>query len=128
MRGSLSDRGRVLLVLGPPSYIGRSALLRSNDIMTGLKTNETVLIRDARGRTALTRVATSNRGAITPGDVEGEVEIWYYRQDRIPKGLPFQELRYNFITKEGYGVGVFQKEARELLALQRATRLLKTGS
>lgn len=127
-RGSLSDRGRVLLVLGPPNYIGRSALLRSDDIMTSLKKSETVIVRDSRGRTSLQRVSTSNRGAITPGDIEGDVEIWYYRKDRVPKGVPFQELRYTFITKEGYGVGVFQKDARELLALQRATRLLRTGS
>lgn len=128
VRGSLSDRGRVLLVLGPPSYIGRSALLRSDDIMTSLKTSERVLVRDNHGHTSVQRLPTSNRGAITPGDVEGDVETWYYRKDRIPKGVPFQELRFGFITKEGYGVGVFQKDARELLALQRATRLLRTGS
>ncbi|HSB64730.1 MAG TPA: GWxTD domain-containing protein [Thermoanaerobaculia bacterium] len=125
VRGSLSDRGRVLVVLGPPSHVGRSALLRSNDVMTGLKTTETVVVRDARGRTSVVRVPTQNRGQITPGDIEGDVETWYYRKGSVPKGIPFQELRYTFITKEGYGVGVFQKDARELLALQKATRLLR---
>lgn len=128
VRGSLSDRGRVLAVMGPPSYIGRSALLRSNDVMTDLKTNETIVVRDAQGRSALVRVPTTNRGSITPGDIEGEVETWYYRKDRVPKGVPFQELRFTFLTKEGYGTGVFQKDARELLALQKATRLLRQGS
>ncbi len=128
VRGSLSDRGRVLVVMGPPTYIGRSALLRSNDVMTSLKTTETTIVRDSRGRTALIRVPTENRGQITPGDIEGDVETWYYRRDRVPKGIPFQELRFTFFTKEGYGVGVFQKDARELLALQKATRLLRAGS
>ena len=128
VRGSLSDRGRVLVVLGPPSYIGRSPLLRSNDVMTSLKTTEPVLVRDARGRTAVIRMPTTNRGGITPGDIEGDVEIWYYRKDRIPNGLPFHDLAYRFYTKEGYGTGVFQKDARELLALQKATRLLRPGS
>jgi hypothetical protein len=114
--------------MGPPSHIGRSALLRSDDIMTSLKQSESVIVRDYRGRTSIQRVSTTNRGAITPGDIEGDVEIWYYRKDRVPKGLPFQDLRYTFITKEGYGVGVFQKDARELLALQKATRLLRPAS
>ena len=127
VRGSLSDRGHVLLVMGPPTYIGRSNLLRSNDPMTTLQSTQTAVIRDARGRTSITRVATKGHG-VTPGDIEGEVQNWYYRKDRIPKGVPFQDLQFTFFTKEGYGVGVFQKDAREFLALQRATRLLRSGS
>jgi hypothetical protein len=65
---------------------------------------------------------------VTPGDIEGEVETWYYRSDRIPKGLPFRDLEFHFYTKAGYGTGVFQKDPRELLALQKATRLLRPGS
>jgi GWxTD domain-containing protein len=128
VRGSLSDRGRVLLILGPPTYVGKTPLLRSDDIMTSLKTTEPVIQRTASGGAAIVRVATTNRGFVTPGDIEGEVEIWYYRSDRIPKGLPFHDLEYRFYTKQGYGTGVFQKDPRELLALQKATRLLRPGS
>ncbi|HMA28727.1 MAG TPA: GWxTD domain-containing protein [Thermoanaerobaculia bacterium] len=127
VRGCLSDRGRVLLVLGPPSYVGKMPLLRSNDIMTSLKTTEPVIRTSPSGGASIVRVPTTNRGKVTPGDVEGDVEVWYYRSDRIPKGLPFRDLEYRFYTKEGYGTGVFQKDARELLALQKATRLLRTG-
>ncbi|HEY3348477.1 MAG TPA: GWxTD domain-containing protein [Thermoanaerobaculia bacterium] len=128
MRGSLSDRGRVLVVLGPPSYVGRSPLLQSEDTMTQLKTSQPVIVRSATGGGSLLRVPTTSRGGVTPGDIEGDVEIWYYRQDRVPKGLPFQELHYRFISKKGYGDAVFQKDARELISLQRAARLLRTGS
>jgi GWxTD domain-containing protein len=128
MRGSLSDRGHVLIVLGPPTYVGKAPLLRSDDIMTDLKTSETVVQRTASGGAAFVRVPSSNRGFVTPGDIEGEVEIWYYRTDRIPKGLPFHDLEYRFVTKEGYGTGVFQKDAREFLALQKAARLLRPRS
>jgi GWxTD domain-containing protein len=128
VRGSLSDRGRVLLVLGPPTYVGRAPLLQSDDIMTTLKTTETVIQRSASGGAALVRVPSTNRGNVTPGDIEGDVEIWYYRIDNIPKGIPFHDLQYRFYTKEGYGTGVLQKEARELLALQKAARLLRSGS
>ena len=127
-RGSLSDRGRVLLVLGPPSYVGRSPLLRSEDPMTYLKTTAPQIVSSPTGGAAIVRVPTNSRGEVTPGDIEGDVEIWYYRQDRVPKGLPFQELRYRFISKKGYGDAVFQKDAREMISLQRAARLLRTGS
>lgn len=128
MRGALSDRGRVLLVLGPPSYVGKTPLRRSDDIMTSLKSSESAIQRTASGGRSFIRVPSTNRGLVTPGDIEGEAEVWYYRSDRIPKGLPFHDLEYRFFTKEGYGTGVFQKEPRELLALQKATRLLRSGS
>ena len=128
MRGSLSDRGRVLVVLGPPSYVGRSPLLRSEDPMTYLKTTSPQIVSSPTGGAAIVRVPTTSRGSVTPGDIEGEVEIWYYRRDRVPKGIPFQELQYRFISKKGYGDAVFQKDARELISLQRAARLLRTGS
>jgi GWxTD domain-containing protein len=128
VRGSLSDRGRVLIVLGPPSYVGRSPLLQSDDPMNFLKTTEGVVVRSPTGGASMVRVPTTSRGLVTPGDIEGEVEIWYYRKDRVPKGVPFQELQYRFLTKKGYGDGVFQKDAREMMALQKAARLLRTNS
>ncbi len=128
VRGSLSDRGRVLLILGPPTYVGRSPLLQSEDPMTYLKTTQTTIVRSPTGGASLVRVPTTSRGLVTPGDITGDVEIWYYRKDRIPKGLPFQELQYRFYTKQGYGEGVFQKDAREFIALQKAARLIRPGS
>jgi GWxTD domain-containing protein len=126
IRGSVSDRGRVLVVMGPPSYVGKSTL--TVDAMSYLKTTETIVVPSLTGGFSLARVPTDTRSATTPGGNEGEIERWYYRNDQILKGLPFQELRFTFLSKEGYGVGVFQKDARELLALQRAVRLLRSGS
>ncbi len=60
VRGSLSDRGRVLLVLGPPSVVARNALLQSNDPMARLQ-------------------VVSGAGPVSPVKVEGETEVWYYR-------------------------------------------------
>lgn len=128
-RGALSDRGKVFLVLGPPTYAGRTPLRRSQDIMNYLRTTEVATIAtDRRGGRTLARVP-SNRAAQTPGEIEGEVETWYYRRDRIPAGVPFNELQYMFITRTGYGQAVLQREARELTALAQAARLLmKSGA
>lgn len=127
VRGSQSDRGRVLLVLGPPSYVGRTALLESDDPMSRLKATALVPAVNPTGGNSVVRAPGSPLDLMTPGDAEGVTETWYYRVDRVPKGLPFHDLEYRFITKKGYGEGVFQKDARELISLQKATRLLRTS-
>lgn len=107
-RGTSTDRGRVFLVLGPPTFASRSLIQKSQDPMD--------------------RMRNSNNMLVTPGEQNGEAETWTYRQDRIPKGIPYQELKYMFVTRVGYGTGVLQKDAREMNALQRATRLLRRQS
>ena len=104
-RGTRSDRGRVFLVLGPPTFASRSLVRKSQDPMD--------IIR------------SSNNMAVTPGEQNGEAVNWTYRKDRIPKGIPYAELKFMFVTRTGYGTGVLQKDAREMNALQRATRLLR---
>lgn len=124
-RGSLSDRGRVLLILGPPSYAARSPLRNSQDEMTALRAFDTVIVPTATGPVT---VQVVNPKAATPGAALGEIEAWYYRGDRIPRGISFKELRYEFVTQRAYGTGVLQKEPRELLGLRQAVALLRKGA
>jgi len=123
VRGSLSDRGQVLLVLGPPTYVGRAALRRSQDVMEVMRSTKGVFVPGFRGGGSIQYIQTNNSPLET--DIDGELETWYYRQDRIPKGIPFTELQFQFLTKKGYGIAVLQKEPRELAALQKAARLLR---
>ena len=55
---------------------------------------------------------------------KGSREVWYYRSDRLPNELPFRELRFDFQTREGYGIGVLQKDAVNLSALSKMADLL----
>ena len=124
-RGSLTDRGRVLLILGPPSYAARSAIRSGQDEMTVLRGTETYVVTTANGPVT---VQVPYQKAATPGGVAGEMEVWYYRGDRVPRGVSFRELRYEFVTQRAYGTGVLQKEPRELLALRQAAALLRKNA
>jgi hypothetical protein len=56
----------------------------------------------------------------------GNRESWVYRKDRLPKAVAFQEVRVAFVTKQGYGTGVLQKDPQPMqtlgLAVEAARR------
>ncbi len=104
-RGTKTDRGRVFLILGPPTFASRSLIQKSQDPMDIMRRSSGLLV--------------------TPGEPNGEAETWTYRQARIPKGIGYTELKFMFVTRPGYGIGVLQKDAREMNALQAAARLLR---
>ena len=122
LRGSLSDRGMVFIVMGPPTYASRSVLKNSEDLMTVLENTEVVSF----GSGHLTRV--DRKGASTvPGEADGEAESWYYRGERIPKGVPYNEVIFQFFTRKGYGTDVLQKDPRQLTTLGKVQRMIREG-
>jgi GWxTD domain-containing protein len=122
VKGSLSDRGMVFIVMGPPTLASRSVLKGGEDIMKVLANTEVVSF----GSGHITRV--DRRNAIdVPGESDGEAESWYYRGDRIPKGIPYNEIVFQFFTRQGYGTGVLQKESRQLTTLAKVQRMLRDG-
>lgn len=124
-RGSVSDRGRVLLLLGPPSFATRAPIRSAQDQMTAMRSTETIVVATPTGPVT---VQVPNPKAAAPGGVEGEMEVWYYRGDRVPRGIAFRDLRFEFVTQRAYGTGVMQKEPRELLALRQAVALLRKNA
>lgn len=123
-KGSETDRGMVFVVLGPPSYAARSPLRRSQDPLQVLRGTQTSSVADGKGGHALVRVE-SGALPLSVAEVEGEIESWYYRRDRVPRGIPYNELQFMFVSRTGYGTAVLEKEPRELTALRRAARLLR---
>jgi GWxTD domain-containing protein len=95
IRGSLSDRGRVFILLGKPRVVRKKNLTRSEGATIPFSTRRLV---------------------------DGTVERWYFFPDQLPQGVPAREVEFKFITQEGYGESVLQREVFALKALAQAQK------
>lgn len=132
-RGSLTDRGMVFVLLGPPTYVGRKPLATGEDGAgdTGLSRARTSDLRIAsRGPESTTRTGGATRAAAAdavagPGRTMTDAasnwrEVWHYRKEKLPAGVPYLQVDFEFVTKRGYGENVLQRDAQALDTLERA--------
>jgi GWxTD domain-containing protein len=139
-KGSLSDRGMVFIVLGPPTFSGRGRL-KGNDDPLGSARHTIRSMDSSSGQVSFitagesaptTRGSRSQAktpvlsGGYVPGSDDGVAESWTYRDPHLPKGLPYTELTFQFFTRKGYGDAVLQKEPRQLTAIGKAITLLRS--
>ena len=116
-RGSMTDRGIVFILLGPPTYVGRKPL-----------TTEDASQPSDRGIGLLTSRLNENfqgAKAYNPGTLAGEQnwrEIWHYRKELLPAGVPYQQVDFEFLTKKGYGANVLQREPATTTAMDAARK------
>jgi GWxTD domain-containing protein len=79
--GSMTDRGKVFILLGEPAYIRRRPI--------------------------------SERDAIVIFDnpiINGQIEQWIYTRDQMPMKLSKPRVMYRFVTQEGIGDHVLQRQ------------------
>ena len=107
--GHLTERAAVFAILGSPTYVGISDLNVGEETIDQLRSGGV-----GGGRPDLERQGT-----------HGQRESWYYRSGRIPVGVPFHEVRFDFVTKEGYGTSVMQKDPEPMQTLGVAAELTK---
>jgi len=131
-RGSMTDRGMVFVLLGAPNWAARKPMRTGDeqDISDGLSTvgsqDAANAQRGARaGQTTSGKLAAVSAGFAGPGKTAlgantNTVETWHYRRELLPAGVPFQELDFKFLTKQGYGVSVLQRESNTVTALEGA--------
>jgi len=133
-RGSLTDRGMVFVLLGPPSYAGRKPLrvgedasVESGNSAFGSQdaSNSEKSAKAAGGNMSSGKLATQSAkfGAPTSKAAESaakHVEVWHYRREVLPKGVPFQQVDFSFVTKQGAGVDVLDRDANAMNTLGAA--------
>ena len=131
-RGSLTDRGMVFVLLGPPTFAGRKPLRSGDDVSVesgtsafGSQDASNAEKGASAGRTTSGKLAAQSAKFGAPGSRAAEtsqnrVETWHYRRELLPKGVPFQQVDFQFVTKQGYGEDVLQRDANAVNTLAAA--------
>ena len=131
--GSLTDRGMVFILLGPPTYIGRKPLTTGDDandpnmLKRYRAADERTAAVPGGGRSAqVARVdAVTGPGSRVNEAASNWQEVWHYRREHLPKDVPYLQVDFQFVTKKGYGKNVLQREAQILDTLERAKKRLR---
>jgi GWxTD domain-containing protein len=134
-RGSLTDRGLVFLLFGPPSYSGRKPLQTGDDVAdsSGLSQYSRAQVESASrpGGSSTDRMAriakVTGPGAKIQDAASNWIEVWHYLRQDLPSQIPNNELEFQFVTKVGYGKNVLQRDSQPLAALERARSLARAG-
>jgi GWxTD domain-containing protein len=130
--GSLTDRGMVFILIGPPTYVGQKPLTSGEDTndKAALFTYRPSDVRFASLPAGTTAEHARRVDKVTgPGTKLNEAarnwrEVWHYRHELLPKGIPYHQVDFEFVTKEGYGENVLQRDTQVLDTLEKAKSLL----
>jgi GWxTD domain-containing protein len=136
--GRFTERAVIFTFLGAPTYVGVARM--SDDSMGALRAvgNDPI----AKGTTNVVTNPGSGKGGsrntifsevehrtkqdnLETDTTRGKRESWYYRRDRLPQNVRFQEVHFDFITKEGYGSDVMQKDSDPMLTLGKAVEIAR---
>jgi GWxTD domain-containing protein len=119
-RGSLTDRGMTFVLLGPPTYVGRRPIRPGDDPSdpSGASRGGSYNL----GEQGLVVIAGVGARAPNSDASSNWREIWHYRRELLPKGVGYQQVDVEFITKKGYGINVIQRDPATLATLEAAAR------
>jgi GWxTD domain-containing protein len=137
-RGSLTDRGMVFVLLGPPTWGGRRPIRAGEDTSeaAGMSSVSPLEAASAQAKGANStpsgRMTSGQSAAIAdrfsgPGTQAAESnnnyqEVWHYRKELLPKGVSYLQVDVVFVTKHGYGSNVLQRDPNTLTTLDAAKR------
>jgi GWxTD domain-containing protein len=140
VRGSLTDRGMVFVLLGPPTYVGRRPIMTGEDPATaeGMSTSgsqDASIVRRtsatggkvSSGARAVAMDSTGGPGSRAADNQQNWREVWHYRKELLPKSARYGQVDVDFITRFGYGVNVLQREPTILNTLDAARKLPETA-
>ena len=128
-RGSLTDRGMVFILLGPPTNARRRALRsdqpsdpsgesRVETQEAKLKAKSTQHVRTVS--VTLNKFQGAENRAISTDDEF--LEIWNYSVDRLPRGSAYKQVDVHYVTKKGGGKNVLQPSTTTTSTLASAKR------
>ena len=134
-RGSLTDRGMVFVLLGPPTWVGRKPISTGEDVADpkGMQMYSDLDVKNAlRGTSGATSALVydrmTNSGTKLPSSDMNYREVWHFRRELLPAAISYQQVDFEFITRAGYGQNVWQREPRTLTTLEEARSAVRSGT
>jgi hypothetical protein len=133
----MTDRGQVFLLMGPPTWVGRRPITAGDAYASGdaglsqyNRHDMNAAVNSAGGSTgakaaALDRVQSPS-GKINEA-ANNWLEVWHFRRDLLPKGVPYQQVDVEFVTKRGYGENVLQRDPQVLTTIETARKNAASG-
>ena len=133
--GSLTDRGMVFVLLGAPTYIGRSPLRTGEDAndpkgmsMYSDRDVSNALRGSSGAASAIIFDSMTGPNNRLPDSDGNYREVWHYRRELLPAGISYFQVDFDFITRQGYGRNVLQRDARVLSTLETARTAVRAGT
>ena len=115
VRGSLTDRGMVFILMGPPSGVIRRWISATEDASPMLNMN------------SQTNPVPRGPIGLAPSDQPANWrEVWRFNKDLLPPDFPYQLVDFAFQTRIDYGKNVLQREPAVLRALDEARARWRT--
>jgi len=134
-RGSLTDRGMVFILLGPPRTASRKALRSGEDPsepsgMSRVETQEAKLAMKGgprKGSSSSGTGAAASLWARYQGpehralNTDDEfLEVWQYELEQLPRGIPYPKVDVHYVTRRGAGKNVLQPSTSSSHAITAA--------
>jgi len=132
-RGSMTDRGMVFVLLGPPTFVGRKPIRTGEDVDVSAGTSLAGSGATAYAQRTMAAVGESSGGSgsaatealwgpsVTAADSDSSWrEIWHYRRELLPRSIRYQQVDIEFVTRKSYGVCVLQRDPAAVATLDAA--------
>ena len=140
-RGSMTDRGMVFVLLGPPAYVGRKPLRHGEDAdeqagMSTVGSRRAAYVQNSlaqAGEPAGSSASAAADAVFGPGARAADSspswrETWHYRHELRSSAARNRQVDVEFITRSGYGVAVLQRDPRALAFLDAARLIPNSAS
>ena len=135
-RGSLTERGMLFVLLGPPTWAGRKPLAVGEDTAdpNGMSRYNTFDVGAAlkgassAGQTAAILASMTGPANTLPESETSWREVWHYRHELLPPKISYQQVDFLFVTKRGYGRNILQRDVAAITTLEAARSMGRAGA
>ena len=132
-RGSLTDRGMLFVLLGPPTWVGRKPIAVGEDtadpqgMLRFTSMDAAFALKGASNAQVAAILATMSGPANTlPESETSWREVWHYRRELLPRTVSYLQVDFQFVTKRGYGNEVLQRDEVALATIDAAKNATRT--